>query len=230
MRNGSKKILLNAAGFTMLEIIIAISILAAMVLTMTQITNGIVKTNDDVTALNDQRHSVVLALSKISDDIRMAFLVDKKYYGTDQCFFTGFVGTSTSLNFSTLSNVHYVKNRRDTDQIQVGYSLISGEDGYSNLMRRQTDYLTDKLETGGNSFVLLDHVKEVRFEYYDANKKSWEQSLDTGSVSSAGTLPSMVRVYLTVVGSPISEDSDTREEMSYQLQVPIELYAIKIGA
>lgn len=220
----------NQFGFTMLEIIIAVSILAAMAMTTTQITDSVLKTNDDVLARNELRHGMVTAISKMQDDLRMAFLVDKKYYGTDDFYKTSFTGTLTNLNFSTMSNVHYVKNKKDTDQVQVGYGVNANDHGYSSLTRRQTDYLTDKTESAGINFVLLDDVKDLRFSYYDSNKKTWEDEWDTESISSAGRLPSMVKIKLTVVGAPLSEDSEERDEFEYEIAVPIELYTTKLGS
>lgn len=219
----------NRKGFTLLEIIIAIGILAGMTMTMTDVTTGIMYSRKRAEERNESRHAVAIALSKISDDIKMAFQADKKFDGSEKYYKTGFIADSNKLNFSTMSNVHYVKNHKDTVQVQVGYSLSKNEEGGTDLIRRHTDHLTDDMESGGLNFVLIKDVKDFELEFYDANKKDWKTKWDTDSVSSAGKLPQIVKVKLTVYGEPELTDEDRKKEYYYEMQIPIEMYNKKVS-
>ncbi len=226
-----KKYSSNESGFTLLEILIAIGIMAIMTVAITNITDTITRMRNDTTAHNDLRHSVTLALTKMTDDLRVTFLADTKFIGADKMFVTGFFGEEEKLDFSTMSNVHYVKNNRDTDQVNVGYYLSTSEAGGYNLMRRQTDRLGEDVKEGGKAFVLIGGVDSLGFEYYDANKKEWVKVWDTDSVSSGGALPQIVRINITVLGEPEDpeeEDSD-RVKYDYTLDVPIEMYNKKVS-
>lgn len=219
----------NSSGFTLIEIIIAIGILAAMTVSMAEITDNIISSKDRSGKRAEARHSTSIALAKITDDVRMAFIADKKFQGQDSFYLTGFKANKTSLNFSTLSQIHYIKNNRDTNQVQVGYSLRKNDSGYYDLVRRQTDYLVDDLEQGGREFVLIKDVKDLEFEYYDSNKKDWKEEWDTESISFAGRLPQTVKIKITILGEKISEDEGDRNEFYYELMVPVEMYADKIS-
>jgi len=219
----------NTHGFTLLEIIIAIGILAAMTMTMTDITTGIMFSKKRAEQRNETRHGVAIALSKISDDLKMAFQADKKFDGKDKSYKTGFVADTNKMNFSTMSNVHFVKNNRDTDQIHVGYFLVKNNEGNTDLVRRNTNHLTDDLEEGGQGFVLINDVKDFDLEYFDGNKKEWQDKWDTESISSAGKLPQIVKVKITVYGEPLLDDEDRRKEYFYELHVPIEMYNKKVS-
>lgn len=223
-----KRLFKNHSGFTLLEIIIAIGILAAMTFTMTEITSSIMAAQQRARERNETRHSTAVTLLKISDDLKMAFQSDVKFFGTDKFYQTGFKGDQTSMNFSTLSNTHYVKNKNETDHVHAGYYLAKNEAGSENLVRRQTDHLTDDLEKGGVKFVLLKSVQAVEFAYYDSNKKEWQDKWDTDSVSSVGRLPQIVRIRLTVLGEPLVEDEEGRREYFYEMMAPIELYDKKV--
>ncbi|MCP5464602.1 MAG: hypothetical protein H7A33_06225 [Deltaproteobacteria bacterium] len=215
-------------GFTLLEILIAIGVLAAMTLTMSSIMTGIVEQKNKARDRANLNHSVQMTMAKISDDLRLAFVADKKFFGQDNYYLSGFKGTSSSINFSTMSHVHFLKNKKETDQVHVGYFLKKNEQGNMDLMRRETDHLVDDLEEGGKAFVLLPNVKDVSFEYYDSNKKDWQQSWDTESVSNLGRLPQMVKVTLVVLGAFESAASDERKEKTYQWLVDLPLYNNKI--
>ena len=215
-------------GFTLIEIIIAIGILAMMMFSISQITTGITTARDKAQARNEEKHTVILALTKMSDDLRAAFLTDKKFWGKDSFYKTGLVGDVTSINFSSLSNVHRVQDNRDTDQVDVGYSLERNDDGSYRLLRRSTDYLVDKLDEGGQSFVLLNAIKDIKFEYYNSNQKEWQATWDTESIETMGRLPQQVRVTLSLIGKSLDEDEEESQMHTFELVIPIEMYDKKI--
>ncbi len=218
----------NKKGFTLLEVLISIGILATMMLSVTQITDGILSKKER----NDERmslhHSVVITVTKIKDDLNMAFLADSKFQGKNAVYKSGFLGAEDSMNFSTMSNVHFHKNKAETDQNHVGYFIEKNDRGYFDLKRRQTDYLLDDLEKGGESFILLRDVSEFELEYYDSNKKDWQQKWDTGSASAAGKLPQIVKVKFTKMGEEEADERD-RKEHYYEFLVEVPMYNTKIS-
>jgi len=217
------------SGFTLLEIIIATGLLAMMSISMMGMTDNIITRRERASTRNNVRHGVAIAMTKMTDDLRTAFQSDSKYFGQDKYYQTGFVGDANTLNFSTMSNVHFIKNKADTDQVQVGYSTNKNDQGNLDLIRRQTNTLTDDLEKGGQSFVLMKNIKEIEFAYYDSNKKDWKEKWNTASASSQGRLPQIVKIKMTVFGEPELSDEDTLKEYSYEIHVPIEMYKAKLS-
>lgn len=222
-------ILKNNKGFTLIELIIAIGFLATIAVSVAGMTNNIVGKKNIIEKQVQRRHTLSIALSKMMDDIKMAFLAESTFQGKNSAYLTGFYANATSLNFSTMSHVHYIKNHRDTTQIQVGYSLVKNDNREFDLVRRQTDFLTDDLKTGGQSFILVKDVQKMILSYYDASKASWQKEWDTESISYAGRLPKMVKIQLSVLGEVLSEDDDERPEYYYELVIPVEMYAAKIS-
>src|SRR3989339_994656 len=161
-------------GFTLLEIVIAMSILAVMMVSITQLTGSILVKKDRNEIRMQLQHQITVAITKITDDLHMAFLADSKFQGKDQKYKTGFVGKEDGVNFSTMSQVHFVKNKADTEQVAVGYFLEKNEADTFVLKRRQTDRLPEKLDVGGQAFALLRDVSQFSLEYFDANKKEWQ--------------------------------------------------------
>ncbi|MBU1917006.1 prepilin-type N-terminal cleavage/methylation domain-containing protein [bacterium] len=221
------------AGFTMIEIIIAIGILAAMMVSVTEFTTNILNRkvkNDDRMQMH---HTVSVAVNKITDDLRMAFIVDSKFQGKDSVYKTGFIGEESRMDFSTMSNVHFIKNKKDTDQIHVGYVAEKNEKGHLDLKRRQTDYLEDKINEGGHSLLLIKNMSQFALEYYDSNKEEWKKKWDTESISAAGKLPQIVKIKVGVL--QIFDEETEKEpkkepkEHYYEFLAEIPMYNTKIS-
>lgn len=218
-------------GFTLLEVLIALGIFASMMVTMNQIMDGVLQGKKETSSRAEIYHAVFNGLNRMYFDLNMAFVATSSFHGQNSYYLTGFKGSENSVNFSTLANFHFVKNKKDTDQIHVGYTLKKNENDSYDLMRRQTDHLVSDLEKGGKSFVLIPNVKEFELEFYNASKKKWEKQWDTDSISYAGTIPRTVKIKLVVYDRVLDEDDDDdeREEKVFELMVPVALYNSKIS-
>lgn len=218
------------SGFTLIEVLVSLAIFATLALSISQVTGNVFENKNKIELRANTSHILSVTLSKIFDDINMAFLADSTFQGEDGNYKTGFKGDQTHLEFSTMNHIHYVKNQRDSDQVDVGYSLRRNQKtDEDDLYRRETDYLMPDLDKGGQSFPILDHVKSLEFSYYDANQKIWKSEWDTDSVAFAGALPSLVKVNFNIYLEPPREDSQERREAAYELLVPIELYNQKLS-
>lgn len=224
-----KQRFLSHQGFTFLEVLIAIGILAGMSLMMVQVLNGMIAGRNQTEERAGLQHHIQVGLSKIYDDVNMAFLADNTFHGNESQYVTGFDGEQNAMSFSTTSHVHYIKNKRDTDHVHVSYFLQNNDEGHQDLMRKETDYLREKIGEGGQPYILIPNVKSFELEYYDSNKKDWGKKWDTDSVTSAGRLPAQVKVSLVVYGRLVNEDSDERREHSFEIIVPVPMYKQKIS-
>lgn len=217
------------SGFTLIEVMIAVAILAGMAMMMSQTMESVFTSRDTVTMRAEVNHGVYLALSKMTNDLSMAFTTDSTFLGDSEKgsgTVTGFIGNDSQMDFSTMSHQHFVKNHRDTDQTQVGYSVDKKDDGTLSLYRRETDFLTSSLTTGGKKYELLRNVKELKLGYYSAAKEEWLAAWDTGSVSTSGKLPAQVRIQLTVAEAAESDEDESPQPETYffELVVPIKMY------
>lgn len=222
------KTLRNNRGFTLIEIIISIGLMAVIFLMMNQTMEDVTWSRNKVISQSEDSHVLQVVFSRMFDDINSAFLADTTFQGDETQAPTGFVADENSMHFTTMTGVHIVENHKDSNQHNVSYYLKS-EDDQNYLMRRSTDHLLPDLQRGGKAFAILEGVKELRFEYYDPNKRSWRPKWDTDSITFAGRMPQRVRVTLTVYGEPKSEDDSTREEFSYEWTIPVEMYEQKIN-
>lgn len=215
---------LNQKGFSLLEILIALAIFVVMAVMMSQALYRILLSKDNIEESAEFYRTVTVGLQKIYDDLNMAFLANRSFFGQDQYYATGFVGDKESLNFSTSSHIHFVTDLKDTDQVIVGYSLKKNEEGSTDLVRRETLHLVDNLEKGGKSFILIPKIKSLELEYYNLSKKDWDTKWDTNTISYANQLPNRVRVKLEVYGLLQDEAGEDRETHFFEFIAPVPMH------
>ena len=217
-------------GFTLIEVLVSLAIFATMALAISQLTGNVFTNKAQIENRAASYHALDVGIAKLFDDLNMAFLADSSFQGKETNYKTGFKGEKTSVNFSTMSHIHYVKNQRDSDQVVVGYALRQNSKTESNdLFRRETDHLMPDIEKGGQAFLMIPQIKTLEFSYYDANQKEWKEEWDTNSIAYSGALPSLVKINLTVFTKPYDEEEQDRKTADYEILVPIELYNQKIS-
>ena len=156
-------------------------------------------------------------------------MANKTFKGSNTTFDTGMKGTDQRVDFSTMSHFHFQRNAKDTDQSTVGYYLKDAEFGLFQLMRRESPRLSDKIDEGGSSYVLVDNVKEFKLEYYDSNKTEWVKEWDTASVSVLNRLPQAVKIDLTVVEKEDDEEEEILREHVFSTMAPVPLYKSELS-
>ena len=177
----------KSPGFTLIEVMVAVVILAMISLQIWQ-TSAVSMNAKERYELEDIRfHEVFMALTRISDDLTMAYL----YVSEDHIGNTGigepvreirFIGKDAGerdeLHFAAFSNFRYLKDQRASDQEEVSYFLQrseeqrdEGESGEWNLVRRSQSPPDREPEEGGQTFVILEDVAELQFQFY--NEKEW---------------------------------------------------------
>ena len=212
-----------------MEILIAVGILAGMGLLISVTMHNTLSGKMRVEDRDEVIHSVRVGLSKMTEDLSQAFLANTALKGQNSFYETGMKGDETNLDFSTFSHLHFQKNAKDTDQVTVGYHLESNARGFQDLVRRESSTLSEKIDEGGLSYVLMENIKEFKLQYYDNNKEEWGTEWDTSQISNLGHLPEVVKVDITVVELKDDDSRDVIQEFRYQTTMPVDLYKNEIN-
>jgi general secretion pathway protein J len=193
-------------GFTLLEIILAVSVLA---LVGTMIYGGFSQT-----ALNKARieedvdHSRIIhmALERMARELTMAFVsthvnpsldlrvVDTAFIGKDN-------GKDDRIDFTSFSHRRLYRNARESDQNEISYFVTEHPDepGVQVLARREQNRIDDDPRRGGKSQILVENVEEFNLEYFDPLLTDWVQTWDTEDMlAQPNRLPTQVRIRLAV--------------------------------
>ena len=193
-------------GFTLLEIILAVSVLA---LVGTMIYGGFSQT-----ALNKARieedvdHSRIIhmTLERMARELTMAFVsthvnpsldlrvVDTAFIGKDN-------GKDDRIDFTSFSHRRLYRNARESDQNEISYFVTEHPDdpGVQVLARREQNRIDDDPRRGGKSQILVENVEEFNLEYFDPLLTDWVQTWDTEDMlAQPNRLPTQVRIRLAV--------------------------------
>lgn len=212
----------SSPGFTLIEIMIAMAILAMISVLIYTSTSQTIKGKEETVKRDESNHSVSLALNKMAADLQTAFILNSPdLLGSEGRIKTVFSGKEDKLDFAALSHTRYFKNTREADFAEVGYYLADDPEDSSKkiLMRRESKLLDDKPEEGGSADPMVEGVKDFRLEYYDPKKKEWLKSWDSSQLEQSNRLPRAVRIEIKI------ENPEEEEPQTFSTIAELKLYA-----
>lgn len=193
-------------GFTLLEVILAVTILA---LVGTMIYGGFSQTalnkarvEEDV----DRSRVIHMALERMVRELSMAFVSTHVNPSLDlRVSNTAFIGKDNGredrIDFTSFSHRRLYRNARESDQNEISYFVTEHPDdpNVKVLARREQNRIDDDPRRGGKSQILLENVEEFNVEYFDPLLSDWVQTWDTvNTLAQPNRLPSQVRIRLAV--------------------------------
>lgn len=215
---------LNNKAFSLIEVMVGVAILSVMALMMYATTGRALKGSQKVEKKDELLHSVRLGVGKMGEDLSQAFLASDSFKGKEKKYQTGLKGDTEKIDFSTLSHSHYQWDAKDTEQATVGYFLKTNEKGLNDLIRRESPRLGEEIDQGGDEYVLIENIKELRLEYFDSKKEEWVSEWDSESISTLNRLPLAVRISLKVVEVREDDFHEVIREYPFSTVALVDMY------
>ncbi len=196
----------RARGFTLIEVMVAVSILAVVSALVWASFRQTYDTKTRIEANGSRYHTVRLALERLSREISMAYLSQNEDTNQQErrTFFVGKRhGDIDEVRFSMFGHqrLYADANEADTSQV-VWYGARDRDNSYqNNLMRRETRRLQNvKPElAAGESDIVCDDIVRFRIDYWDARDKVWRDEWSTVAADGQpDRLPAKVRITLSV--------------------------------
>ena len=180
------------SGFTLIEILLAIAIMATLTTYTAQSIQSALQTSRKYKKRIDESSELRSVLHIMERDINLAFhyrdiytemndeLKDKKDNDNSEDGestppppnYTEFKGEKNSLHFTSLSNIRTALDSQESDQAEIGYYIKNcqprGKKSSSSipcLWRRLSPFLDEKVDEGGRAIVLLENVKALNLRY-----------------------------------------------------------------
>jgi len=165
-------------GFSLMEVLIATTLLAGVGLIMVSMYRLAVHGQDSVREMQHRLHEGRVAMNVMLREISMAYLsthVNTESMSADGQRKTFFDGNGDRLDFTSLSHRRLMRDVPESDQVELGYSLGRHDDypGQEVLIRREKIPLDGSPGRGGNEMVLCSGVKEFEISYWDARQEDW---------------------------------------------------------
>ncbi len=214
----------SRAGFTLIEVLIAVTLLAIISLLVWQAMGGAIASKERFEKREMSFRQASLALERISRDLAVAVLyVHPESLGVsesgEQSIKSVLIGVNNGdqdkLTFDTLSHIRYLKDVKESDLAEVSYFLEPGEEreeettGLLVLKKRESSPPDTDPDEGGTVTTLLEGVKELNFRYFDPVRAEYGDEWDTTKLDFASKLPRAVEITL-VVADPLDEENSLR--------------------
>jgi general secretion pathway protein J len=215
-------------GFTLIEVMVAIAMTALMGALIGVSFTSSMNAKQTIEADAERYRMLRTASSRMSREIGAAFVSDRydpKRYRDAYDRPTNFVGTRDRLLFSSLAHQRLYTDAKESDQMVVEYFVRSSTEanarGRQDVIRRENPLLEEKMDRGGTEDVLFEGVKKLEFEYWDAERKEWEEEWDTRRAESKSLLPTRVRITFIALdenGKEAKYSTQTRVMLNRELE------------
>ncbi len=207
-------------GFTMMEVMVAISITAFIGLTIGVTFNSTIVNKEVIESQSERYRMLRAAMSRMTREIGAAYVSDRydpKRYRDAFDRPTNFVGARDKLLFTSLAHQRLYADAKESDQMVVEYSVKTSPDrkakGRQDLVRREKAIIEERMERGGTEDVLFENAKKIEFEFWNSEKKAWENEWDTRRSERKSVLPTRVRITLYATdeaGKEVKYSTQTR--------------------
>lgn len=167
----------NTRGMTLIEVMVAVAIMAMLGAMTYGIVFTTVRTQDEAMRMQDRFQSGRVALERIRRELTMAFV--SLHQSEDKRTQTLFLGESDRLVFNSGAHEPATRGVRQSDQMEVEYRLHRPRgQAHDALVRRVKYHIDDRPERGGREEVLVEGVRAMKIAYFDKQREDWTDEWD----------------------------------------------------
>ncbi|MCD6137669.1 MAG: prepilin-type N-terminal cleavage/methylation domain-containing protein [Deltaproteobacteria bacterium] len=210
----------NTAGFTLLEILIAIFIFAAILSTIFTSYTGTFRVMENTESQANIYAMARIAMERMTQDLESACLpkevkTHEPGGGTSQTF--QFVGEhneiegrdADSLRFTSLAHLSFADEDKACGPAEISFYVKENEEESSFVLyRTDTPVFRESPEKGTGGFELCNGLTSVKFTYYDSDGQPHD-SWDSTSNEFKGNIPRRVSIMLQFVNTLHPEEPFT---------------------
>ncbi len=218
-----------SAGFTLVEMLVAVSILAMISVLIYGAFAGLRRSKQGIERVNDRYREGRLAMDRISRELQSAYL--SGYTPLDQALAvqkTAFIGTQGTpadrVDFNSFSNRRITRDSHESDQCEISYfgSENPKQHGITDLVRRISKHPDLEPTKGGRVEVLATDIDLFNLKYLDPLSGQWVDTWDsTQAIGQPNRMPLQVRVLLVLNGGRRTEASGARKTIRFMTTVDI---------
>lgn len=220
---------LRPLGLTLLEVLVSLAVMAMIGLLIYGAFDGMTRSRNAISTLDERYHQGRSALSRISREIAASFVSLHQAPPIAQVMrVTAFLGKKQTpydrLDFVSFSHARLDRDKHESDQHEVGYFASRDPDvnGKVDLARREAATIDDDPEKGGVVQVLAEDIELFSLDYFDPLTGTWLDTWDsTQPAGQMGRLPLQVRVMLHLRGGPRGEPIRFSTKVTLAMQSPL---------
>lgn len=189
-----------------MEVMVAVAITALMGTIVAMAFQTGFRAKEVVEGEAEHYRMVRVAMNRMAREIGSAFVSDRydpKRYRDQNDRPTNFVGAKDRLLFTTFAHQRLYTDSKESDQAVVEYfietSTEKGAKGRQDLKRRVNPNIGERMDRGGTTDVLFEGIKKLEFDYWDSERKEWDDEWDTRRTERKSFLPTRVRITIVAL-------------------------------
>ena len=223
----------NTRGFTLLEVLLAMSVIGAVLAMLTLSLSGSLRMVEGVEDEGELYSMAQIAMQRISADISAAF-VDK------QALFTGknqleSGSRADTLQFGSMAHLVFNPQKQRPGPALIGYRLEQDEQDHRQFRLVRSDepllpaveeeeQTTSERDAQPEGFVLADNLRSLQFTYFDRQGQefdSWQAEIDEDNPDKQSGLPAAVHCVLEFWVDP---ERDSTLIFSTRIVLPVAIH------
>ena len=223
----------DARGFTLLEVLLAMSVIGAVLAMLTLSLSGSLRMVEGVEQESEIYSMAQIAMQRISADISAAF-VDK------QALFTGKNQLENgyradALQFGSMAHLVFNPKKQWPGPALIGYRLEQDEQDHRQyrLVRvdepllpavEEEEQTTTERDVQLEGFVLAENLRSLQFTYFDRQGQefdSWQAEIDEDNPDKQSSLPAAVHCVLEFWVDP---EQETTLIFSTRIVLPVAIH------
>jgi general secretion pathway protein J len=195
-------------GFTLLEVIVAMSILSLVSVMIYSSFFSMSRSRDNLAEVANRYQQGRAALDRMSRELSAAFVsTHRPFTQLQPVRETIFLGSderpADRVDFTSFSYRRLRRDAHESDQAEISYfgSIDPDEGGKLDLVRRVSKYIDEDPTRGGIIQVLAEDIDSLELLYLDPVTGEWLDSWDSSQdIAQLGRLPSQIWIILQLKG------------------------------
>ena len=218
---------MNARGFTLLEVLIAVAILGLIGGLTWKTFDGAYSMKARIERAEERDQMVRGAMNRLAREVSMTFLsehYDRKRFRERPTFFRLKDGRrDAALTFTSFAHQRLHVDAKESDQAVFDYRLDRDDGGKTSLFRRVKPQIDEDSDRGGARAVLAEDVLRFSVQVWDPKDREWREEWDSNSPQRTGgaLIPPRVRIAITVKDEQGKERTWTTQAR-LQLATPLD--------
>jgi general secretion pathway protein J len=209
-----------AAGFTLMEILIATAILAIVVTTVLASFNSVFSTTEVLDESEDIYEMAQNCLKRMTLDLESVHVTQRPLYKPPEldqppdpyrfvatASDTGGTGFAQNLRFTSRAHVGFENSFRE-GIAEIIYYVKAGDDGHLTLKRADNLYPYPEFEEKGIDPALCKYVKSLSFKFYDKDGTEFD-TWDSDSEEFGYATPKAISIKLELANKAVSHTFET---------------------
>jgi general secretion pathway protein J len=217
-----------ALGFTLLEVMVSIGIVAMIGVLIYGAFHGMSRSRRNITHVLDRHQQGRAALTRMTRELGSAFISAHLPIGQMQITRqTAFIGSDQSgadrVDFTAFAHRRLARDAHESDQAEISYFGSRDPDtGNLDLVRRIDKTIDEDPSRGGIVQVLAENIESLDIAYLDPVTGEWLETWDsTQPAAQLGRLPAQVWITIMLAGGPGGEAIQFLTKATLPIQLPL---------